>query len=90
VSSQEYAKAVLPWALSNGPQIVTCSFMQPRAKDGRLAQPATEAKAARGSFVRWAAERQVEDVLELKGFAERGYAFSPERSDEGSWTFVRG
>ena len=89
VASQEYAKAVLPWALPDGPKIVTCSFMIPRAKDGRLTQPSTEAKAARGSFVRWAAERQVEDVQELKGFAERGYAFSPERSGEKAWSFVR-
>ena len=90
LASVEYARAVLPHALPDGPPIVTCLFGSVRESDGRLVQRATEAKAARGTFVRWCAERQVDGVEELGSFAERGYALDEGRSDEGCLVFVRG
>ena len=89
VASVEYAKAVTPYVLPDGPQLLTCLFGTIRPSDGKLLQRSTEAKAARGSLVRWAAERQVLDVHELRGFSERGYAFSPQRSTDDVWVFVR-
>lgn len=87
VASVEYARAVTPHVRPDGPQVLTCLFGVLR--DGRLRQPATEAKAARGTFVRWCAERGVERPEELAGFRERGYALDEGRSDDGTLVFVR-
>lgn len=70
------------------PRVLTCLFGEP-LEDGRLRQRATEAKAARGTFVRWCAEQGVEDVGDLASFAERGYRLDEGRSDEGTLVFVR-
>ena len=90
VASQEYAKAVVPWAQRTGAPVVTCVFGEVRASDGRVVQRATEAKAARGAFVRWCAEQGVEKVEQLEGFSERGYRLNRSRSDAETLTFVRG
>lgn len=87
VASVEYARAVTPWVRPDGPQVLTCLFGTVR--DGRLRQAATEAKAARGTFVRWCAERGVEDAGELRAFSERGYALDEGRSDDATLVFVR-
>ncbi len=89
LASQEYARAVLPWLRPGDPRQLTCSFLVPRGRDGKLVQQATEAKAARGSLVRWAAERGVEDVDDLRGFRERGYRLDEALCDEGTLAFVR-
>lgn len=89
VASKEYAKAVVPWARKAGIPVVTCVFGETRASDGRVVQRATEAKAARGAFVRWCAERGVEKDEQLAGFAERGYRLDRSRSDAETLTFVR-
>ena len=88
VASVEYARAVTPFVRPDGPQVLTCLFGVLR--DGRLRQPATEAKAARGTFIRWCAERGVTEPNELRSFAERGYSLDEARSDEATLVFVRG
>lgn len=88
VASVEYARAVAPYVREGGPQVLTCLFGELR--EGRLRQAATEAKAARGTFVRWCAERGVEGADELRGFSERGYALDEGLSGEDSLVFVRG
>lgn len=90
VASQEYAKAVVPWAQRTGAPVVTCVFGEVRASDGHVVQRATEAKAARGAFVRWCAETGVEKVEQLERFSERGYRLNRSRSDAETLTFVRG
>lgn len=87
VASVEYARAVTPFVRADGPQVLTCLFGTLR--DGRLRQQATEAKAARGTFIRWCAERGIEHPEELCGFSERGYALDERRSGEGTLVFVR-
>ena len=87
VASAEYARAVTPFVRPDGPQVLTCLFGVLR--DGRLRQPATEAKAARGTFIRWCAERGITEPGELRAFAERGYALDEARSDAGTLVFVR-
>jgi cytoplasmic iron level regulating protein YaaA (DUF328/UPF0246 family) len=87
-ASHEYARAVLPH-VPKGVSVLSCEFMAPRKRDGRLAEAAPEVKAARGSFVRWCAEEGIEDISELVHFAERGYLFAPELSDGGHLVFVR-
>lgn len=87
VASVEYARAVTPHVRADGPQVLTCLFGTIR--DGRLRQASTEAKAARGTFARWCAEREVSDAAELRAFAERGYALDEGRSDDATLVFVR-
>ena len=87
VASAEYARAATPFVRPDGPQVLTCLFGVLR--DGRLRQPATEAKAARGTFIRWCAERGITEPGELRAFAERGYALDEARSDAGTLVFVR-
>ena len=95
LASVEYAKAVVPHALAarkageRAPRVVTCLFGTVGAND-RLVQRSTAAKAARGSMVRWCAERDARSVEELRGFDVGGYAFDAERSTEGCLVFVQG
>lgn len=88
VASVEYARAVTPFVRGGGPQVLTCLFCILR--DGRLRQPATEAKAARGTFIRWCAERGIEEPDKLRDFRERGYALDESRSADDTLVFVRG
>lgn len=87
LASVEYAKAVLPWAEKTGLSVLTCVFGELR--EGRFVQKATEAKAARGTFVRWCAERDADDLNELRAFDERGYALDESRSSADKLVFVR-
>ena len=89
LASVEYAKAVVPHAKSLGLHVVTCLFGTVRPSDGKLLQRATEAKAARGTFVRWCAEQTVTTVDAMRAFAERGYAWDEERSDASTLVFVQ-
>ena len=77
LASVEYAKAVLPH-LGSDTRIVTCIFGE-ELRNGKPVQRATASKIARGSMVRWMAERRVEDVCELECF-DVGYACAPELS----------
>jgi len=87
VASVEYARALALHAGSGMPAITTCLFGDLR--DGRLVQRATEAKAARGTFVRWCAERNIEELDGLRAFAERGYAYDERLSTDKALAFVR-
>lgn len=87
LASVEYAKAVVPYAKVRDMRVVTCLFGE--LKGGRLVQRSTEAKAARGTFVRWCAEHGVEDVSDFTAFSERGYALDETRSETDTLVFVR-
>ena len=87
LASVEYAKAVVPHAAAAGLHVLTCLFGQ--VINGRFVQRSTEAKAARGTFVRWCAENNVTRTEDFAGFAERGYALNEERSVSDTLVFVR-
>lgn len=97
LASVEYARAMLPQhargapphAQGTGPRVVTCLFGDIRTSDDRLVQHATEAKATRGTFVRWCAERGADSVVEMRDFDERGYALDERRSDDTTLAFTR-
>ena len=89
VASVEYAKAVTPYLPELGVSVLTCLFGAVRPFDGKLLQRSTEAKAARGSFVRWCAEQNVTEPAQLQRFSERGYRLDQDRSSEGTLVFVR-
>ena len=89
VASVEYARAVTPHLPGLGTRVLTCLFGSVRERDGRLVQRSTEAKATRGTFVRWCAEQGVTRPEELRGFAERGYRLDETRSSGDTLVFVR-
>lgn len=89
LASVEYAKAVVPYARKAGMRVLTCLFGMERERDGAFVQRATEAKAARGTFVRWCAERDVTSPDELVSFSERGYRLDEQRSTEDTLAFVK-
>lgn len=81
LASVEYAKAVLPH-LSSSTHVVTCIFGE-ELRNGKPVQRATASKIARGSMVRWMAERGCRDAAELTAF-DVGYRFAPELSEQDS------
>ena len=102
LASEEYGKAVRPWALSQGKpgagktggegiRLVDCVFGQLEEADGkeRVRVKATEAKMARGAMVRYMAQRRIEDVEELKEFDQMGYGYREELSKEDRLVFVK-
>ncbi len=74
LASAEYARAVLPH-LPSGIPAVTCLFGE-FIRNGRPVQRATASKMARGSMVRWMAERRLERAADLTAF-DVGYRFDP-------------
>lgn len=87
VASVEYARAVTPHLGTFGTTVLTCLFGDVRG--GRLVQRSTEAKAARGTFVRWCAETGVTRADELAAFCERGYTLDEGLSSADALVFVR-
>lgn len=79
LASVEYAKAVLPH-LSPSTHVVACIFGE-ELRNGKPVQRATASKIARGSMVRWMAERGCSDAAELTSF-DVGYRFAPELSEQ--------
>lgn len=91
LASVEYAKAVGPFARAAATRgegaFVTCLFGSVR--EGKFVQRATEAKAARGTFVRWCAENAIGRTEDFKRFDMGGYRFEPSLSDASKLVFVR-
>ncbi|WP_139651752.1 YaaA family protein [Raoultibacter phocaeensis] len=103
LASVEYAKAVLPHlnarergqgktqarqpscGLGGGLHVVTCLFG--RIEQGRLKQRATAAKAARGSMVRWCAERRIERAGDVRAFDVANYRYREDLSEEHTYVF---
>lgn len=90
LASVEYAKAVEPYArasaLQGGVRYVTCLFGSMR--NGKFAQRSTEAKAARGTFVRWCTENDIESPADFPRFDMGGYEFDRKLSSEDAFVFV--
>ena len=53
------------------------------------ATKATEAKMCRGYMVRYMAERNIQDLEEIKKFDYKGYLYSVKDSNESEWVFVK-
>lgn len=92
LASVEYAKAVLSHAKAAAKagspvRVLTCLFGTLRA--GKLVQRSTEAKAARGTFVRWCAENAIGRVEDIKRFDAAGYTFDQEVSTNDTFVFVK-
>lgn len=86
LASKEYSKAVEPY-LHKEDQFVTCIF---GAEEGGLVKvKATQAKMCRGEMVRFLAERGAASLRTVKEFNRLGFSFSPERSSEDTYVFLK-
>lgn len=87
LASVEYAKAVLPHAPTDSTRVVTCIFGE-TFKGGKPVQRSTASKIARGSMVRWLAERQTGDPADLPLF-DVGYRFDDGLSTPDTLVFMK-
>ena len=85
LASSEYFKVVQPKAIKG--QIITPIFKD--WKNGQYKIISFYAKKARGLMARYAADQQIENVEDLKGFNYDGYAFNANLSSEKDWVFTR-
>lgn len=86
LASREYSRCVSPF-LTEGIRFLTCVFGE--WKDGRVVEKGTMCKMARGEMVRFLARRQPESPEVLKEFTGLGYRFHPEKSDDGTYVFIK-
>lgn len=87
LASKEYSKAVLPH-LPDSVRVITCVFGQ--WENGKLLEKGTLCKMARGQMVRWMAENRIEKPEDVRSFADLGYCFDGEVSNEKRMIFVKG
>jgi cytoplasmic iron level regulating protein YaaA (DUF328/UPF0246 family) len=85
LASNEYFKAVKAKNLNS--DVVTPIFKD--LKSGQYKIVSFYAKKARGLMVRYAIDKQVEQVEDLKYFDYAGYRFAPALSNEKDWVFTR-
>ncbi len=85
LASNEYAKAVPAKALRR--PLVSAVFQEER--NGRLKTIGLVAKRARGLMARFVIRNRLEDVEDLKEFAEEGYGYRPDLSGEDRLVFAR-
>lgn len=86
LASKEYSVCISRY-LPDSVRFVSCIFGEKKAD--KIVEKATLCKMARGEMVRYMAEHQVKKPEELQGFDRMHFAFSPERSDESTYVFVR-
>jgi hypothetical protein len=85
LASNEYFRAVREEALDGS--VVTPVFKEKR--NGDYQTVAVYAKNARGRMARFMIEKRIENAEGLASFAEDGYAFAAELSDEREMVFTR-
>ena len=86
LASEEYAKAVRPWA---APPVRWIHVAFGEAEGDRVVEKGVYVKMARGEMVRFLAERDARAPEEMRAFDRLDYAFAPERSTETCYTFLR-
>ena len=86
LASEEYSRAARQGA---GSAVRFLGVRFGELIDGKFREKGTQCKMARGTMVRWMAEHRVENPEDLKRFDLLDYRFSPDRSGEDQYTFVR-
>ncbi|MDD6679975.1 peroxide stress protein YaaA [Galactobacillus timonensis] len=87
LASKEYSDAITPYIdQTYGDRLINIIFGVQH--DQKITMPSVYAKMARGRFVRWMAENQIEDISDFAKFND-GYTFSPDHSDEMTLVFLQ-
>jgi len=85
LASNEYFKAVKPGALNA--EVITPVFKD--LKGGKYRVVSFFAKKARGQMARYAIDKRLEDVADLKKFRTGGYRYNKAESTAREWVFTR-
>ena len=85
LSAVEYTKAVLPHI---DLPVITPKFLTVSPKTGQPTFVTVHAKIARGAFARWLIQERVQDVSQLRDFADLGYRYDPTISTPEQPVFV--
>ena len=85
LASNEYFKAVKPKLLEG--KIITPAFKD--WKNGKYKIISFYAKKARGMMASFIIKNKIKDIKEIHNFAEAGYIYNPQFSDDSNPTFTR-
>ena len=86
LASKEYSKCIEKYLMPED-RYVTITFCE---KSGnKLVTKGTYAKMARGEMVRYMAEHQIEDPIEIRNFDRLGYVFRDDLSSDKEYIFER-
>ena len=86
LASKEYSKCIEKYLMPED-RYVTITFCE---KSGnKLVTKGTYAKMARGEMVRYMAEHQIEDPIEIRNFDRLGYVFREDLSTDKEYIFER-
>ncbi len=92
LSAVEYTKAVFPYLKSvdglKSVKIISPKFLTISPKTGEPTFVTVHAKVARGAFARWLIQNRIENIDELKNFAELGYIYDARLSTPDEPVFV--
>ncbi len=86
LASKEYSKCIEKY-LKPEDTYITCVFGE--KVNGKVVQKGTYAKMARGEMVRYMAERQIEQVEEIKHFSRLDYHYYKEGSTAQTYVFLK-
>lgn len=86
LASKEYSKCISKY-LRDDVRFVTCVFGEMIGT--KVVEKGTQVKMARGEMVRFMAEKQIEDVKDIKTFRRLDYVFSERLSDENTYVFIK-
>ena len=86
LASKEYSRCIEKY-LRKQDTFITITFCE--AFKGKLVTKPTYAKMARGEMVRYMAEMQIENPLEIRNFKRLGYVYRDDLSTELEYVFER-
>ena len=86
LASKEYSKCVEKY-LNKQDNFITITFCE--VSEGKLVTKPTYAKMARGEMVRYMAEMQIENPIEIKNFDRLGYVYRDDLSTDLEYVFKR-
>ncbi len=84
--SNEYSKMVSPY-IKKHQKLITILFYE--HKNGKLKQKTAYLKIARGTMIQYLAEKNIQEVEEIKQFSLLGYRFCEELSSQDTFIFIR-
>ncbi len=86
LASKEYSRCISKY-VSKDVQFVSCVFGE--YVGDKILEKGTAVKMARGEMVRFMAEKQIENLSDIKTFDRLKYKFSPEQSDSNTYVFIK-
>ena len=86
LASKEYSKCIEKY-LSDKDKYITVTFCE--QSGDKLVTKGTYAKMARGEMVRYMAEKEIENPVEIQKFDRLGYSFRSDLSSDSEYVFER-